>query len=191
MRTETIDQIISDSVRRESSKYTNDPTDPGGPTKFGITLKTLRGVRKNQRLTAEAVKALTRADAWLIYETNYIRVPGFDKIASDRLARLLIDTGVLHGQRTAIKMLQRVVKVTTDGKLGPKTLDAVRRSNGVSVAGRPARIVYHEVIKLRVNREIEQVLADVKKKFGPEVRKTTKLKYLRGWVVGRTLKEFL
>jgi lysozyme family protein len=182
MKAQTIHDIISNIVIRESSKYTNDPTDPGGPTKFGITLKTLRGVRQNQRLTAEAVKALTRADAWVIYETNYIRAPGFDKIHSDRLARLLIDTGVLHGQRTAIKMLQRVVQVTADGKIGPKTLDAVRRSN---------KILYHEVIKLRVNREIEKVLADVKAKFGPNVRKTTKLKYLRGWVVGRTLKEFL
>ena len=47
------------------------------------------------------------------------------------------------------------------------------------------------VLMARVNREILKVLEDVKRKFGPNVRKVTKLKYLRGWVVGRSLKEFL
>ncbi len=183
MRQATINDIIANIVRRESSKYTNDPTDPGGPTKFGITLKTLRGWRKRHTLAGD-VRALTRPEAEDIYKHRYILKPRFDKLSDENLARLLIDTGVLHGQAVAVRMLQRAVKATPDARLGPKTLALVEPLRGTSLA-------YNAIIKQRVNREIEKVLADVKKKFGPNVRKKSKLKYLRGWVVGRTLKEFL
>ena len=36
----TDDDIIDGIIRREGSTYTNDPADPGGPTKYGITLAT-------------------------------------------------------------------------------------------------------------------------------------------------------
>ena len=184
MRPATIDSIIANIVRRESSKFTDDPTDPGGPTKFGITLGTLRSWRKKTSLTAADVKALERPEAEAIYKHRYILKPRFDKLSDENLARLLIDTGVLHGQAVAVRMLQRAVKAKPDARLGPKTLALVEPLRGTSLA-------YNAIIKQRVNREIEKVLADVKKKFGPNVRKKSKLKYLRGWVVGRTLKEFL
>ncbi|MBL4872523.1 MAG: peptidoglycan-binding protein, partial [Rhodobacteraceae bacterium] len=37
----SIDDIVSDILRREG-RYVNDPDDPGGATKFGVTIHTMR-----------------------------------------------------------------------------------------------------------------------------------------------------
>ena len=67
----TVDQIIADVIKREGSKYTNDPTDRGGPTKYGITLRTLQAWRRSQgqtrKLQPHDVKILTREEAVAIY----------------------------------------------------------------------------------------------------------------------------
>ena len=59
----TVTEIIDDVLEAEGSKYTNDPADPGGPTRWGITLKTLRrwrqsgGRRGGHQVTAADVRA--------------------------------------------------------------------------------------------------------------------------------------
>lgn len=122
----TTDDIIDGIIRREGSTYTNRKNDRGGPTRFGVTLATLRDYHHDDAVTAEEVEHLTEAEARAIYKTMYVERPGFDRIATDALRAFLVDWGVTSGPRTAIKHLQRLLGVAEDGILGPYT---VRKAN--------------------------------------------------------------
>ncbi len=115
--------IIGEIIKREGG-FVDHPSDKGGPTNFGITLRTLRTWR-GQPVTREDVRTLTKAEARQIYAERYIQRPKFDKIADARLREHVIDCGVLSGPRTAAKWLQKAAGVTDDGAIGPLTLAAV------------------------------------------------------------------
>jgi lysozyme family protein len=122
----TFDDIITGILAREGGDtYTNVPGDSGGPTKYGITLKTLQAWRGNKFTTSDDVKNLTEHEARSIYMQSYIVGPGYASITNPSLVEELIDSGVQHGVTTTIRMLQRAVKVNDDGKLGPQTLAVV------------------------------------------------------------------
>lgn len=116
--------IIDDVLKREGgAKVTNDPTDRGGRTQYGIA------ERSNPKAWADGV--VTEAEAREIYERKYVIYPGFDKITAShaRLQHQLIDFGVNSGSLLAIEKLQAILGVKVDGKLGPKTLEAIIASD--------------------------------------------------------------
>lgn len=135
----TIDQILDDVLRREGG-FVDHPSDPGGPTKYGITLVTLAEVRGAPVSVAD-VRALTEAEARAIFRRRYVEAPGFDTIQDDPLRALLVDFGVHSGPATAIRALQRAVGVPVDGVLGPVT----RR--GIDIVG--PHVAYVRVLKAR------------------------------------------
>ena len=121
------EQLLTEILEvRESGTYTNDPADPGGPTRWGITQETLAADR-GRAVTPADVAALTEDEARSIYRRRYILAPGFGKIGDSLVRGLLIDTGILHGPETAVQFLQRAVGVADDGNLGPVTLAAYFR----------------------------------------------------------------
>jgi lysozyme family protein len=111
--------LIDDIIRREDPAGTivNDPADRGGRTKFGIS----------ERSNPDAWKDgdVSHAEARAIYETKYLKGPGFDKITHPRLRDILVDFGVTSGPQLAIMKLQEILKTEVDGVLGPKTLTAI------------------------------------------------------------------
>ena len=118
-----IDTTIEGILRREGG-YVDHPADRGGPTKYGITLRTLSRWR-GSRAIPEDVRALTKGQARRIYRHLYIEKPGFDRIDDSRLRTLVVDCGVHHGVSKAARWLQRAVGVKADGRVGPVTLGAV------------------------------------------------------------------
>jgi lysozyme family protein len=147
----SVDTIIDGVVSRESEKYTNSVEDAGGPTKYGITLRTLTKFRRFPA-TAADVQALTRPEAVTIYRWAFVEAPGFDKllIINKAIAEKLIDQGVLCGPPRASEWLQRALNafnrqakdypdVKVDGDAGPATQRAlvsflhVRGREGVTV----------------------------------------------------------
>lgn len=132
----SVDSIIAGVIDRESDEYTNKPEDSGGPTKYGITLRTLSRWRKFQ-MTAFDVQALTRQDAATIYRWLFVEDPGFDKLLScatlsKPIAEKCIDAGVLCSPRRASEWLQRLLNgfnrqakdypdIDVDGDCGPAT----------------------------------------------------------------------
>lgn len=120
-----IESIINDIIRREGG-FIHHPADRGGPTKFGITAKTLGEWRYLSRLaTNDEVAALTESEARAIYRQQYITEPGFDSIYNPALIELLVDSGVHSGPKQAIQWLQTAFGVTADGVIGPKTRTAM------------------------------------------------------------------
>ena len=58
--------------------YSNVKTDSGGPTKFGVTHRTLAAHRGAASVTAAQVKAMTKEEATEIYRRSYWHQSGGD-----------------------------------------------------------------------------------------------------------------
>ena len=114
--------------------YTNDPRDPGGPTKYGVALNfnlgTIPDKNGDGKITALDVRMLEEADALVIYRDRYWR-PGKCDALPDALALAHADTLYNIGPGAAPRILQRAVNacglgIAVDGKIGPATLTAIR-----------------------------------------------------------------
>lgn len=110
-----IETIIAEVIKREGG-FTNNPNDPGGPTNFGITQKTLSDWL-GQPATEVDVQNLNYGDAKAIYMKKYYQDPGFAAVAvlSEKIAYELTDTGVNCGTATATIMLQRCLNAFNQG----------------------------------------------------------------------------
>ncbi|SHK82554.1 Predicted Peptidoglycan domain-containing protein [Roseovarius marisflavi] len=127
---QTVTEIANEIVAREGG-YVNDPDDPGGATKFGVTIHTMR--RLGLDLSHDGVvdpgdvRALTREDAVRIFIDHYYRQPGIARLPG-ALQASVFDMYVNAGAN-AVKILQRLLRemgqaVDIDGVIGPQTVTA-------------------------------------------------------------------
>lgn len=167
--------IIERLLAREGG-YVHHSADRGGPTNYGIT----EAVARRHGYTGH-MRDLPRDLAIAIYEADYVRKPGFDRIhaISPTVAEEVIDIGVNMGPATATRMLQRMLRLLgpdtsleIDGRLGPRTLGALDALVKRRTAGERALLVGLRV--LRGSRYIAIVEAD------PSQRA-----FLHGWLVHR------
>lgn len=168
-------EIIDGILEAEGSDYTNNPADPGGPTRYGITQETLAAWRLKD-VTPADVEALTEAEAREIYLQRYYLGPGFNKVPGGILRALLTDCCVLHGQGNAVRFLQRALKVKDDGALGPKTLEAALKIEDLGQ-------LYRNVLAERAEffgRHIHGNLTDADKDGIPDVNE-----FAKGWLKNR------
>lgn len=104
-------KIAAEIVGREGDRYTDHPADLGGPTKFGITLRTLRSLKP--WATEHDVQRLTRDEAIDIYVTLYVRP--FERFAEDyALLALCADSAVQHGVERVQGWLRAIPSVDRD-----------------------------------------------------------------------------
>lgn len=106
----TFEQIIEKVLGHEGG-YVNNPNDPGGETKFGITKRDFPN---------EDIKTLTRERAKELYKELYWDKPQLEKVPI-HLKYIVFDTGVNMGTGMAIKILQRASGATVDGIMGTET----------------------------------------------------------------------
>lgn len=112
-------------VLRAEGGYADNAKDPGGATNMGITRATLaawRGVPVN-RLPKSEVRNLAVAEATTIYRARYWTPIYADDLPAG-LDYAVMDYAVNSGPSQAAKDLQRVLGVTVDGRIGPKTVAA-------------------------------------------------------------------
>ncbi|MEM7521729.1 MAG: holin-associated N-acetylmuramidase [Pseudomonadota bacterium] len=130
----SVKDIAEDIVAREGG-YVNDPDDPGGATKYGVTIHTMR--RLGLDLTGDGkvgvadVKRLTRDHAVDIFLEHYFARPQIAALPQG-LQASVFDMYVNAGGN-AIKILQLLfndmsIIVTVDGVLGPQSLEAARKA---------------------------------------------------------------
>lgn len=127
----SVDEIATEIVAREGG-YVNDPDDPGGATKYGVTIGTMRrlglDLTGDGKVGIDDVKALTRAQAAGIFKEHYFSRPGIARLPAP-LHASVFDMYVNAGTN-AVKILQRMVSrmgfpASDDGAIGPKTIAAV------------------------------------------------------------------
>lgn len=127
----TVDQLIDQVIQREGG-FSDHPADRGGPTKYGITQRTL-SQWIGKPASKEQIKNLTRRKAEEIYTDLFFTRPGIFKLP-DPLLPIVFDSAVNHGPARAVRMLQEVINdlgfssIDEDGLIGPDTIDATRQA---------------------------------------------------------------
>ncbi|OZI23758.1 hypothetical protein CAL26_10025 [Bordetella genomosp. 9] len=101
--------IACDRLLDAEGGYVNDPNDPGGETKFGISKRSYPNVD---------IKNLTRDQAKSIYLRDFWNRINADKLP-DGVAFQAFDFAVNSGIETAVRKLQRALGVADDGHWGP------------------------------------------------------------------------
>lgn len=106
--------------------YVNHPSDPGGPTNYGITLAVARRYWKASASAAD-VKAMPRSVAVTIYDKQYWGSQRCNDLPSG-VDYSLFDYGVNSGIGRSGKVLRRLVGLSTETSLVTQdVVDAVRR----------------------------------------------------------------
>ena len=122
-----------ESVLKREGLYSNHPQDRGGATKYGITLATLSIYRKGP-VTEEMVKNLSLSEALDIYEKLYWSPLLLDQVKDEALAAIILDQAINRGGTSVVRRLQRILGVTIDGIMGPKTLAAINMADSTEMA---------------------------------------------------------
>ncbi len=130
----SVDQIARNIVRREGG-YVNDPDDPGGATKYGVTIHTMRrlglDLTRDGKVDARDVQALSAQQAVDIFKDHYFvrpRIGALPRVLQASVFDMYVNAGA-----NAVKILQRLLAefgfpVTVDGEIGPQTIEASQKA---------------------------------------------------------------
>lgn len=126
------------SVLKHEGGFVNDPADPGGATKYGVSLRYLTAqgiifpdINKDGYVDWRDISALTFEDAINIYHEDWWEKNSYDSLPAGVDAKVL-DMSVNMGAKQAHRLLQRAVpccdggaRLAEDGVLGPQTRLAI------------------------------------------------------------------
>ena len=148
-------QAIRITLQNEGG-LVNNPADPGGLTKFGISQRSYPTLD---------IRNLTVAQATAIYYRDFWSKYPYDQIIFVPLACKVFDTCVNLGQARGIKLLQRCLQVNgsptiiADGGFGPGTLKAINNTDGPTLiaAYRGAQAAYYNAV-VAANPQDQQFL---------------------------------
>jgi lysozyme family protein len=121
----TILNKILDEIIDTEGGFVNNPIDRGGPTKYGITLRTLQSYKKGS-----TINDLKNIDTYLakdIYYGEYLVMPRINELP-EFIHHIMLDMSINHGARNAVKILQKSLRrygyvTKPDGIIGSKTIN--------------------------------------------------------------------
>jgi lysozyme family protein len=142
---------FEDSIGYVLSKeggYADHPSDPGGATFWGISLRFLEAqgeygdIDKDGDVDKDDIKALSRTDAIVIYAQKFWKPMKLDLLKPQSVATRCFDMAVNMGIKRGVKIAQRAyneikaeeaTRLKVDGKLGPKTRKALESIDEVEM----------------------------------------------------------
>lgn len=125
-------KILAPFILSFEGGFVNDPADAGGATNKGVTLATWRkvGYDKNRDgvIDVKDLKLISDEDAISVtLKPHYWDKIKAGEIKDQSVANILADWAWGSGPGTAAKQIQRIVGVTADGVVGPKTIAAINK----------------------------------------------------------------
>jgi lysozyme family protein len=139
MSAENCDEAIRRVLATEGG-YVNHPSDPGGPTNFGITLADYRKYLKRDADAAD-VRAMKPDAAKEIYRDKYWGAMRCDELPAG-VDYCIFDYAVNSGTGRVPKVLQRILGLSVTGRIDAATLAAAR--------GREARALVRAICDERL-----------------------------------------
>jgi lysozyme family protein len=130
----SINDIADEIIAREGG-FVDDPDDPGGATKFGVTIHTLRrlglDLDGDGKVDAADVRRLGRDQARDIFVKHYFEAPRI-ALLPEPLHPSVFDMYVNAGAH-AVRILQRLLNdmghdLQVDGAIGPRTAGAAHQA---------------------------------------------------------------
>ena len=115
---ETFEHALQNILKWEGG-YVDNPDDPGGETKYGISKSAYPDLE---------ISSLTEEQAAEIYRRDYWDVCGCDDLPAG-IDLIVFDCAVNQGPDFAVRTLQRAVGSAVDGLVGPKTLLAAKSAD--------------------------------------------------------------
>jgi len=139
-------KILIPFIQRWEGGFANDPLDKGGATMAGITIATYRTwCAKNGKAVPETddLRNITQPQWDDIFTTMYWNRWKASDIHSQSIANILVDWLWTSGSY-GITIPQRLVRVASDGVVGPITLNAINTQNAKELFSsiRTARLQY-------------------------------------------------
>lgn len=159
---DAFDFMIINEVRNDpNGGYTNDPDDPGGETKWGVSKRSFPHID---------IKNLTKEDAKNLVYKPYFWVREYDFFKSSAVAIRVFDMAVNSGERNAADTIQKAINicctnplVKEDGEIGNETIKV-------------ANVVHQGWLLDRFRVERMKYYADCVRKNPHES------KFLEGWI---------
>lgn len=117
--------------------YVNNASDPGGATKYGISMRFLENI--GQHPTESTIQNLTLDEASALYKKHFWDMGNYSAISNQNVANAVFSFAVNAGPATSHKCLQRCVRAVNgtvlvdDGILGFKTVVIVNSAPAESV----------------------------------------------------------
>lgn len=132
----TFDDFVKIILKNEGG-LVNDPKDPGGLTKYGISQRSYPNLN---------IKNLTEAKAKAIYKSDFWNPLNISGLKSDSLKLQILDHGVNAGKSSAAKLLQQLVKSKVTGK---ETIsnDDIKKANDYLSVGTDLTKYYKDLRK--------------------------------------------
>lgn len=133
---QTVRDIAVEIVAREGG-FVDDPDDPGGATKHGVTIHTMRrlglDLDDDGDVDTSDVRAVTRDLATDLFVTHYFEEPRIAMLPQE-LHVTVFDIYVNAGWN-AVRILQRLLRdmgldIAVDGAIGPQTARAAHAALG-------------------------------------------------------------
>ena len=133
--------------------YVNDPRDPGGETKYGISKRSYPSLD---------IANLTREDAIAIYYRDWWQRYGYGRINDEAVATKLLDMAVNMGPATAHRLLQEALvflgyDIAVDGIIGPQTIAAANKADPKRVLQVLRWLAAHHYYRIAAQRTQSQV----------------------------------
>lgn len=159
--------ILAPFILSFEGGYVNDPHDPGGATKRGVTIATWRQVGYDKDgdgdIDVADLKLITADDAVKrVMKPHYWDRWQADRIKSQSVANLVVDWVWASGKH-GITGVQKLLGVKVDGIVGEKTLAAINAQD--------PRVIFDHIHRARA-RFIDQVIAG----------RPTSARYRAGWL---------
>ena len=129
-------ELAIPTVIRHEGGYINNPNDPGGATKYGISLRWLKSqglfgdVNGDLRVDIRDIQVLTLDKADGFYRVSWWDHYGYGRIDVQVLATKIFDMAVNLGAPRAHRIAQEAAGVTVDGVLGSESILALNAVQG-------------------------------------------------------------